>query len=187
MNKMRAVVVILGLMSTLAVASAIKVWSPGDVLSTTDLNANFSHIHSLMVGGHGARLVDADVSASAAIAHSKMATPGVIAKGAFIVGSGTTPCTAGTCTLSMSSGVTPTVVWNSTGNYTMTISARADAFWGLTVTPLYCGAASAGCWCNVQTGTSTTNATIQCFSATTVPAIAAVNAVFTAVIWDNNN
>lgn len=188
MTKMRAVLVILGLMSTLAVASAIKVWSPGDVLSTTDLNANFSHIHSLMVGGHGARLVDADVSGSAALSHSKLATPGVVAKSVIIVGAGTsTPCTAGTCSLAMSAGSVPTVTWVATGRYSLVYSARSDAYWGLTVTPLYCGAAAAGCWCNVQTGVSTTSATVECFSATLTPTIAGVNAVFTAVLWDNNN
>lgn len=56
----------------LATSGAIKSWQPGEVVGTSDLNANFSHIHSKMVGGHGARLVNADVAANANISASKI-------------------------------------------------------------------------------------------------------------------
>lgn len=54
-------------------AGTIKVWASNSVITAADLNANFQHIHSLMVGGHGARLVDADVSPTAAIRFEKIA------------------------------------------------------------------------------------------------------------------
>lgn len=170
-------------------ASAIKVWASGDVLSFSDLNANFAHIHSLMVGGHGARLYDADVNASAAIAHTKLATPGVLAKSTFIIGSSTTPCAAGTCTLTGASGITPTVTWNSLGNYTVVLPvARTDAFWSVQLTPMYCNASTGGCYCSIQTSTSTTTTTVQCFTvATAGPAVVAANIVVAVAIFDNNN
>lgn len=61
------------LLGLVACAGTIKVWSSNSVITAADLNANFNHIHSLMVGGHGARLVDADVSPTAAIAVTKIA------------------------------------------------------------------------------------------------------------------
>ena len=181
--------VVVGIIATSALAGPIKVWSGSEYITAADLNANFTHIHGTMVGGHGARLVDADVNANAAIAHSKLATPGVIAKSIFTIGSGTTGCSAGTCTLTGTAGVVPTVTFNTTGNYTITLpAARTDANWFLTATPRYCGAATAGCYCSVQSGVSTTTATIQCFSVTSVgPVINAVNAVVGVAIWDDNN
>lgn len=170
-------------------SSAIHVWVDGDVLSTADINSNFSHIHGLMVGGHGARLINADVSASAGISHSKLATPGVLPKSIFVIGSSITPCAAGTCTLTASAGIIPTVTWNSTGNYTVTLPvARTDIHWFVTATPKYCNASTGGCYCNIQTGTSTTVATIQCFGVTVAgPAIAAANTVVGVAIFDNDN
>lgn len=60
------------LLAFVAWSSPIKTWVSGDALTVADLNSNLFHIHSLMVGGHGARLVNADVSASAAISISKL-------------------------------------------------------------------------------------------------------------------
>src|SRR5687767_8565450 len=44
---------------------AIKSWSTGETIGNAEMNANFTHIHTNMVGGHGGRLTDIDVSASA--------------------------------------------------------------------------------------------------------------------------
>ncbi len=73
MRKHLPVILALTIFATLATAGAIKSWASGETLHSADLNANFNHIHNLMVGGHGARLVDADVSSSANIAQSKIA------------------------------------------------------------------------------------------------------------------
>ena len=53
---------IAALMGSVALASTIHVWTSGDKVTAGDLNANFSHIHATMVGGHGQRLVNARVS-----------------------------------------------------------------------------------------------------------------------------
>lgn len=162
-----------------ALASSIKSWSGGDVLTSADLNANFSHIHNTMVGGHGARLVNADVSASAAIAHSKLATPALVPKAfAYVTNGSDAACTTGTCTLESSSGVT-SVVWNSTGVYTATIPARTDANYGVLVsahgTDKYC-----------TTGTfSTTAFVVDCRSYATTGGV--VDAAFTVMLMDNDN
>jgi hypothetical protein len=80
MRNHRLSLIILSLLATAGTAGAIKVWSTGETLTASQLNANFSHIHSLMVGGHGARLVNADVSTSAAIASTKLANGSGIPK-----------------------------------------------------------------------------------------------------------
>lgn len=84
-----------------AVAGSIKSWT-NEVLTAADLNANFSHIHGSMVGGHGARLVNADVSASAAIAHSKLATPALVPKAFAFV---TISCSSSPCSVISSSKI----------------------------------------------------------------------------------
>lgn len=73
-------IVAAGLFAFSAYAGAIKTWNTNDTLRSTDLNANFDHIHNRMVGGHGARLIDSDVNASAAISHTKLKQPGLIPK-----------------------------------------------------------------------------------------------------------
>ena len=63
-----------------AEASSIKVWTFNEVLKASDLNNNFAHIHNTMVGGHGARLVAADVATSLSVlfadAWAIVGTPG---------------------------------------------------------------------------------------------------------------
>lgn len=51
-------------------------WSDGDQLNATDLNNTIAHLHNTFTGG----IVDAHVSASAALAHSKLATPSLVPK-----------------------------------------------------------------------------------------------------------
>ncbi|MFT3866841.1 MAG: hypothetical protein QM729_21470 [Solirubrobacterales bacterium] len=70
-----------GLLATAAVAGSIKVWTAGEYITAADLNANFTHLHNTMVGGHGPRLINADVASNANIATSKLAAASYIPKG----------------------------------------------------------------------------------------------------------
>lgn len=164
---------LLVLATATAIAGSIKVWNSGEVLTSSDLNANFAHIHNVMVGGHGARLVNADVNASAAIAHSKLATPALLPK-AWAYAS--TTCTAGTCTLAASSMVT-SVTFDSTGVYTLTrTTASADNF-----AAILCNCTVPGLYCSTEgTGVSTVQA--RCFDAAGV----ATNSGFSILVMDNN-
>lgn len=172
------------LFAGLTTAATIRTFVSGDIITAADLNANFSHIHNLMVGGHGARLVNADVSANAVIAHSKMATPGVLPKAIFIIGSGVTPCSAGTCTVTGAAGATTSsVVYVTPGIYTATwTAARTNSVYLVQLTSQYC-AAGAGCFCSLQTGTSTTAFTVLCTDA----AGTATNAVVGVTVMDDSN
>lgn len=117
-------------MAGMAGASTIHTWASGDTVNAADLNANFNHIHNTMVGGHGARLVNADVSSTAAVAHSKLATPALVPKAwAYVASCGADPCTIGA-----SSGVT-TINRAGAGHYQITLTAnRLDALYGVLLT-----------------------------------------------------
>jgi hypothetical protein len=103
------------LSAALAFAGTIKTWGTHDVLTAADLNANFQHIHNTMVGGHGARLVDADVAGNAAIATSKLAA----GKAGLPLGWGYFKCGTGTCATSASNNAS--VSRTSTGAYVVTV------------------------------------------------------------------
>ena len=109
-------VAILGV-AVFALAGPIKVWSNGDYVLSSDLNANFQHIHDTMVGGHGPRLTNADVAPNAGIALSKLAQTFALPSYAFQVGSGPTPCASGTCTVTGLTGGGVTVTAPVTGEY----------------------------------------------------------------------
>lgn len=100
------------------IKGSIKSWSNSDRVTAADLNANFLHIHAQMVGGHGARLVDSDVSASAAIAASKLAPYRLIPRAWAHVD---TSCTSTPCTITTSINVT-SISRTAAGNYTVTLS-----------------------------------------------------------------
>lgn len=168
-----------------AAAGAIKTWTAKEVMTATDINANFSHIHNTMVGGHGARLVNADVSASAAIAHSKLATPALLPKAWAFVGE--VACdgaaAAGTaCTIADSSGVTGISANGTAGQYRVNLSySPPNASFGVVVTA---GAADVFCIANTLTGTSGdangTNFVITCKDNTAV----ATNSAFSFILMD---
>lgn len=125
-----ALVLMLGI--PVAYAGAIKVWSSYETLTASDLNANFAHIHNTMVGGHGARLVNADVSPSAAIASSKLAAGAGIPRAWATMG---TVCTSGACTLEDSFGVTQ-VTHTATGKYQVALSRNGpDNYHAMFATP----------------------------------------------------
>lgn len=104
------------LVPVVAVAGYIKVWGPGDTFMSQDINGNFAHIHSLMVGGHGARLVNADVSPSAGIAHSKLASPGLIPR---LTGTMLSVCTVASCNWTTRTGFAAAFGRTGTGQYSL--------------------------------------------------------------------
>lgn len=164
-------------------SGAIKTWSTGENLTSTDLNTNFSHIHHNMVGGHGARLIDADVSSIAAIASSKLAAYRMIPVAWATVEAN---CTAGTCTLASSQGIT-SIVRNGAGDYTVTMSStRTDGNYGMFVTMNYNGASAATtivCVQNNGLAVTTTTFRITCHRVDTG---AATDAAFSTLVFDNN-
>lgn len=132
---------------------AIKTWSQGDTLTASDLNANFQHIHGSMVGGHGARLINADVAASAAIASSKLAAYRLIPR-AF--GRIVTGCTA-TCTIGEVVNVTSAAVSGNVMTVTLNYTA-SDADYTVILSEVN---ASPSGFCKVG-GKAPTNFTVYC-------------------------
>lgn len=165
-----------------ATASSIKVWSTGEYLTSTDINANFAHIHSLMVGGHGARLLNADVSGSAAIAHSKLATPTLVPKAWAAISSCTGATDGGTgdtCTLIDSSGIT-SIIAGVTGTYTVTYPTRSGTYIGVFATAY---SATAEAACHVYS-VSTTTVVLKCVVPSTG---AALNSAFSIMLMDTES
>jgi hypothetical protein len=147
----------------LALASAIKVWTTGETLRSADLNAVLAHIHNNMVGAHGARLTNADVNASAAIAHSKLQTPALIPKAwAYVQPS----CGASPCSIAASSAVN-SITRVSQGLYDVTLSyTPANVNFAVLVTPT----AGSAYLCRVSAiATSAPHFRLNCFD--TVPAV----------------
>lgn len=154
----------------------IKSWSPGETLHSADLNSNFNHIHNLMVGGHGARLVDADVNPGAAIAQSKITGLAGYVPAAW--GTFAALCGTGSCSevLTAANGVAG-LQHTSVGNWTVTWgTVRTDAFYSLFITPRAINTV-----CNVSTMTAAT-ALLQCYTDTTG---AAVDQNFSFMMLDN--
>lgn len=161
----------------LAHAATIKTWISGDYLSVSDLNSNFAHIHNTMVGGHGGRLVNADVSSSAAIAHSKLAAPVLVPK---VVCATVGACSTGTCTANgANSGCSSIVYGGSAGVYTVTYSAaRTNG----TYVPFAVATGTTANYCQVDSYNATT-ATVKCYS----DAAAGENTEFSFLLFDDNN
>jgi hypothetical protein len=139
------------LIPALAYASSIKTWVNGEKVNAADLNTNFSHIHNNMVGGHGGRLVDADVASNAAIASNKLAAypllPRAFARVGLTAGSVCLgAAAAGTaCTVTASSQVTSVTTTGTTGTYRVNLAyTPADANYAVLVTAHY-GATVAAC------------------------------------------
>lgn len=154
-------------------AGAIKTWAT-ETLTASDLNTTFQHIHNNMVGGHGARLVNADVSSSAAISHSKLATPALLPKYVVFV---TSDCAASPCTLAYNSGLT-SITRSGAGSYVANFTARTDATYGVVVTAA--DSASRSC---TNTAKTTTTASFVCTDMADVN----TDTGFTFILWDNDN
>lgn len=169
--------------TTMALAGPIHTWSVGEVITSVDLNAALSHIHGTMVGGHGPRLVNSDVSGSAAIAHTKLAGPSLIPKVWANVDCETTP---GSCPILAGSGVS-SVTYSGTGDYSVNLTtARTNAVYGVLISSNSIVVGYTLCSSNTQ-GVSAI--TIRCAKgnpdagATDLPS----NSIFTIAILDDNN
>lgn len=164
-----------------ATAASIKVWGPGDVLSSTDLNANFAHIHNTMVGGHGPRLINADVASNAGIAHSKLAAPVLVPKAvATTVG----VCTgAGACTLAVSSRFLSIVRGGSAGTYTATFSPALNNVGFVPILTTQECAGSPPCSCSYEPRIVGTEVNINCRDRTGT----LVDVGFSLVVFDDND
>jgi hypothetical protein len=163
-----------------AYATMPKTWSNGDKVAASDLNSNFAHTETYLKGAGHTLIVNADISGSAVIAHSKLATPALLPKAMATIGVGagaSTACAAGTCTLAQNSGLS-SVTWGSTGNYTVTLSqARANAVYAGVVMPH----TSANCYTDTYT---TSSFAVHCQDLATP---SAANAAFTVLVYDVDN
>lgn len=156
-------------------AGSIITFASG-TLRSADLNTNFEHIHNNMVGGHGARLVNADVSSSAAISHSKLATPALLPKLWAQVGS---DCTASPCTVESSGGSITSVTRTGSGAYSFNFPARANDVYAVVITALD---TAADRFC-IARSRSTTAVTFVCYDAGAV----ATDTGFSIMLLDNDN
>lgn len=154
-------------------AGAIKTWT-NEVLLYSDLNSTFAHIHNALRGGSHTLIVNADISSSAAIAHSKLATPALVPK---IWAAVLSDCTASPCTIGTDIGVS-TITRSAVGEYVVNFDlTRTNNVYGVTVTPFD----SSGIRMCRLTSTTTATANISCFDAA-----AAVDTGFTFVLYDDN-
>lgn len=167
----------------LVTSGAIKNWTPGENITTTDLNAALNHIHTKMVGGHGARLVDADVSAAAAISTSKLAAYRNIPVAWGIT---TAVCAASPCTIVSSNGVT-SITRTGVGIYVVTLSAaRPNVSYNPIVAPIYhTGGVETLKICALTGGSlTTTTFGVECLEA--ADGTTAANGSFSFVVYDND-
>ncbi len=150
-------------------------WTVGQKLTYTDLNDAFSHVHNTLSGG----LSNTNLSSSAAIAHSKMATPGVLPKSFLYVG---TPCTVnGVCAETVDQGATSVTTRTATGTYDIIWSSvRTNAAYGLLVV----GHGVGNFICSQQDTANVAGFRVNCFTADTG---VAADAPFTVVMFDDNN
>ena len=153
--------------------ASLKVWSTGEIIRSTDLNSNFSTLNTTKVGG-GVQATNSDISSSAAISHTKLATPALVPKAwAYVVAT----CSSDPCTVAVSSGIT-TINRSGAGVYVAHLnSARADSYFAPFATPQDSG----GIYCVVGV-TSTSAVTIRCFGGGgTTP----TDTAFSLMILDN--
>lgn len=157
---------------------AIKTWSSNETLTASALNGNFSHIHTLMVGGHGPRLVDTDVSASASISTSKLAAYHMIPVAWVSI----SDCTGSPCTIIASQGVTQ-VTRSGAGSYSVTLATpRPDTNYMGVVSP-HRTAAGTQEWCYTAAIVSTSAVPVVC---TTDSVPTPTDSAFSIAIYDNN-
>lgn len=156
-----------------ALATSLKVWSTGEVLRSSDLNANFSALNLDKVGG-GKLLVDADVSASASIAGSKTAFYRYLPR----AWTRCTLCTAGTCVCDVTHGVTSVTYGGATGTYVVVLSSTlTDVSYAVMATG---NGVAGGAGCSATTVT-TTGFHVDCTDAS-----GAVNAGPSILVFDDN-
>lgn len=171
-----AALLAVALVATPALSGSIKVWSNGEYITATDLNAALAHLHANLGHGHGAIIVNSDVSASAGIAHTKMATPALLPKLWSTMGAAA--CGASPCTLTDWSVIT-SVTRSGAGVYVANFTARANASYAVFVTS---NTNAVDCYVGTRT---TTTAAVSCFDSATgaVP----TDASFSLVLMDSDN
>lgn len=163
--------------AALASAGAIKSWSAGDTLSTTDVNANFTHIHNTMVGGHGGRLVNADVNALANIGYTKIQNGRGIARAWADVES---TCSSTPCTVDESLNIT-SISRSGAGTYTVTLNYTAtDNVFSVFVQS---HTSTAICW---GTSASTTTVSVACSDYDAAIGPTATDAAFSVIVLDGD-
>lgn len=163
-------------LASLAIGGPIKSWSGNEFITAADLNANFTHLHNSVGHGHGGVIVNADVSGSAAIAHSKMATPALLPK--LWGTTGATACAASPCTLTDSSTIT-SVTRSGAGVYAANFTARNNANYGVLVTSHI---STVACYVNART---TTTFAVLCFDSAT--GATPTDSSFTVMLLDSDN
>ena len=143
-------------------AGSLYSWSSGEVLTASQLNSNFQHIHNNMVGGHGPRLTDSDVSTSAEISQSKIANHEVLPVAWVSFASCADNADGGStdCTISDSFNVT-SVVNSGSSNYTVTFPTLSDTAYGVVFTPYGVDGISGGAGC-FPSNRAATNFILDC-------------------------
>lgn len=177
--RLSAPFLLLLLLLTVPVALAAQyTWSSGETVRATNLNANFTEVYALA----NATITNARISASAAIAHSKLATPALVPKAVIAIMGACS--TSSNCTVAYNYGAAVTTVaqGSTAGEYTVTwTSARSNASYVVAVTSF---GSSGGPHICSQTGSPTTTTfLVKC----TDNAGAAASAGFTATVFDDND
>lgn len=165
----RKLLLVLALLVAGSSHGALKVWVSGESLRAADLNANFTEVNTAAT----ALVTNAKVSGSAAIAHSKMATPTLIPK---IVVSVAASCAATPCTMTINSGAT-SVTRAGGGQYSVTFPTRGNAVYAPMVSVI--SASDVRCTTSTQAATSTA---VLCYNGAGV----AVDSGFTFLLLDDN-
>lgn len=167
--------------AAVAMAGTITVWGSNDVLTASALNANFSHIHNTMVGGHGPRLMDSDVAANANVSYAKIGGGARIAKCW-----GQWTCAPSTCT--RLAGDNATLAYVTPGVYVLTCTGM---IWPAAVTFMTQGGGS-NINCVTEPGTAGLNSIgIDCVKLVTGASFGSdvtgtfVNATFSLAVFDN--
>jgi hypothetical protein len=175
----------------LAFAGSIHTWTTNERLKSADLNSNFQHIHNALVGGTHTAIVNADLSGSAAIAHSKLATPALVPKA---WGRVTSLCNVvGACTVGQSSKIT-SISYSTTGvNHYDVVLAYTPTNANFAVLAQMTGSAGEfGVCVPYAHQTSSPHFKVQCYlySAATFGAgsgTAVATQVFSVFVFDTNN
>lgn len=184
MNKYRLGFLAAVLVGIAASAGTVKTWSAGEYITAGDLNSTIAHLHASVGHGHGPVIVNSDVSASAAIAHSKLATPALVPKAWAAM---TATCSTGACTMVDTSEIASIVYSGVTdggvgvGQYTVTYSVpRVDSSY-MTLVSGFSVSVDFDCHTTVQT---TTTATVNCLTPSTG---APTNGAFSFLMMDTEN
>jgi hypothetical protein len=170
-------ILVLTFVAAMAVAGPIKNWAAGEYITAADLNTTLNHLHSNLGHGHGSVITNADINGSAAISHSKMATPGLLPKIWAIVTCSPSACATPDISPAL---VISSVTYSAAGLYVVNFSARANTSYAVFVNST---SATADVTCHGYAST-TTQAIVKCVTASTG---AAVDSNFTFLVMDGDN